>query len=244
MYEPDAANCENILVVEDDAKICAFVSANLKKQGYSVELAATGAEALENAALQQPDLVLLDLGLPDLDGTEVLVKLREWYRAPVIVLSARSGERDKVGLLDLGADDYITKPFSVGELLARVRAVLRRAEPVAVCGQVLDLGHVMIDFAAHQVCVGSEKTHLTHIEWAILRELANNIDKVVTHKQLLARVWGPDYTMESGYLRTYIKQLRKKVELDSRRPVFICTEPGIGYMLRLADTTVVCTGER
>ncbi len=226
-----------VLIVDDDPNVRMFVSANLRARGYDVYGAATGAEALELAALKAPALILLDLMLPDIHGTEVLRRLREWTHTPVLILSSVGHEREKVLALDLGADDYVTKPFGMGELLARVRASLRRAEAAPYSDNksaVVDLGRVVIYLHALRVTVEGREVHLTPIEWGLLRELVANLDKVVSHRQLLRRVWGAEYGLETEYLRTFIKQLRKKLEADPAHPRHILTEPGLGYRLNTA----------
>ncbi len=227
-----------VLIVDDDPKIRMFVGTHLRARGCTIEQAADGKEALEKVALVQPELVLLDLTLPDLDGLDVLTRLRERARMPVIILSARGSEREKVEALDRGADDYITKPFGIEELLARVRANIRRAEaaPEAGAPVVVEFGSVSIDLASRRVTVCGHEVRLTPIEWGLLRELAGNADKVVGQRELLRRVWGPEYGVESEYLRTFIKQLRKKLEPDPARPRYILTEPGVGYRLQLPQT--------
>lgn len=226
-----------LLLVDDDSQILAFVSKQLRNEGYHVELARNGEEALERAAEVLPDLIILDLRMPVMDGIEALKRLREWSAAPVIVLSARNEERLKVEALDLGADDYLTKPFSVVELLARVRATLRRtasssrvkADTPVVSGHGLE-----IDLNAQQVRRGGEEVVLTRTEYALLHCLAANVGKVVGHRQLLQDVWGPEYGEETEYLRTFIKQLRRKIEIDPSRPRVIVTQPGMGYRLSLS----------
>lgn len=221
-----------VLVVDDDPKILAFVASHLKAQGYEVETAKDGQDALEKAALTQPALVLLDLAMPVLDGITVLKRLREWYSGPVIILSAHTEEQEKVQALDLGADDYLAKPFGMEELLARVRAAFRRAErwDTSVPDRAsIDAGRLCIDLAERRVAVDGREVPLTRTEYELLRHLAINAGKVLTHRELLQRVWGPEYGDETDYLRTFIKQLRRKLELDPSRPQYILTQPGIGY---------------
>ncbi|MGH2541782.1 MAG: response regulator [Ardenticatenaceae bacterium] len=222
-----------ILLIEDEPQIRRFLRATLAAHGYRLSEAGTGKGGLDQAALQQPSLLILDLGLPDMDGLEVTRQLREWSEIPIIILSARGQERDKVAALDLGADDYLTKPFGVGELLARIRVALRHAErasseptpPVFITGALrVDLGH-------RQVFVRDEEVHLTPIEYKLLAMLVQHAGKVLTHRQLLREVWGPAYTTETHYLRVYMGQLRHKLEADPARPHYLRTEPGVGYRL-------------
>ncbi|MBI4493243.1 MAG: response regulator transcription factor [Chloroflexi bacterium] len=220
-----------VLVVDDDPRILRLVTANLQAQGYPVAPARDGPEALERAALQPPNLVVLDLALPKLDGLEVLRQLREWCQAPVVVLSAYSEEPRKVQALDLGADDYVTKPFGMAELLARVRAALRRAASEGGAGPAVEVGPLWLDQARRQVLVEGREVHLSRTEYELLRYLAVHADQVLTHHQLLQQVWGPDYGDALGSLRTFIKQLRKKLEPDPAHPRYLLTMPGVGYRL-------------
>lgn len=224
-----------ILVVDDDAQIRTFVARQLKNEDFHVELARTGEEALERAADVLPDMVILDLSMPVMDGIEALKRLREWASMPVIVLSARNEERLKVQALDLGADDYLTKPFSVPELLARVRAALRRSQRAAGAEApeqpVLRFDDVAIDLGRHIVTKGGQEVSLTRTEYELLHYLAVNAGRVVTHRQVLQEVWGPEYGEEREYLRTFIKQLRRKIEDDPAHPQLILTQPGLGYRL-------------
>ena len=226
-----------ILVVDDEQGILVYVGANLRQQGYEVVTARNGQEALEKAALQPPDLVILDLAMPVMDGFEALTRLREWTAAPVVVLSAHADEADKVRALDLGADDYLTKPFSVPELLARVRVALRRLDTYGApaSGGAVALGgkaQVVIDLAARVVTRGGEDVHVTRTEYELLAYLARNLGRVVTQRELLQRVWGPEYGSESDYLRTFVRQLRKKLEADPSNPEYLLTVSGVGYRLR------------
>ena len=220
-----------VLVVDDEPQIVRALSINLRARKYEVHAAATGAEALVLAAKHPPDVVLLDLGLPDLDGVEVIEGLRGWSNAPIIVLSGRIGGSDKVAALDAGADDYVTKPFGMDELMARMRAVARRAsiEPGAAHSTV-QIGKHTVDLAAHRVLdeVGGE-VRLTKTEWELLERLIRHPGQLVTQRQLLTEVWGPAYADESGYLRFHFGQLRRKLETDPARPQHLITEPGIGY---------------
>jgi two-component system KDP operon response regulator KdpE len=223
-----------ILVIEDEAQIRRFICASLQGHGYRVIEAITGTEGLAHAATDQPALILLDLGLPDIDGLEVTQRVREWSELPIIVLSARGQENDKIAALDAGADDYLTKPFGVGELLARMRVALRHAERT-VQGQsdpVFAVGDLRVDLARRQVVVGGTEVHLTPIEYKMLATLIQHAGKVVTHNQLLNAVWGAAYATETPYLRVYMGQLRHKLEADPARPHYLITEPGVGYRLR------------
>jgi len=223
-----------VLIIDDESQIRRLLKVSLKAHGYEIAEAATGEEGLKQAALFHPDLIILDLGLPDLDGLEVVKDLREWSSVPVIILSVRDQENDKIKVLDAGADDYVTKPFSMGELLARVRVALRHAaksedEPI------LNLGDLTIDLAYRQVMVEGIEVKLTPIEYDILKHLALHAGKVLTHRQLLRTIWGKDYQDENHYLRVYIGQLRRKIEKDPTQPQFIITEPGVGYRLIVHD---------
>ena len=219
-----------ILVVEDEQEIRRFLRASLVHHGYRLIESETGQNGLMQAASQQPELVILDLGLPDIDGMEVIRQIRAWSQVPIIVLSARGREAEKVNALDAGADDYLTKPFSIGELLARMRVALRHAAPGdGEPGFALD--GLRVDFACRQVFVGDQEVHLTPIEFRLLTTLVKHAGKVITHRQLLKEVWGPDSVFETHYLRVYMAQLRRKIEADPARPRFLLTEPGIGYRL-------------
>lgn len=228
-----------ILVVEDDARLSRFLVDLLRRQGYQAEMALEGNQALQVAEALQPHLVVLDLVLPSLNGLEVLQRLRQWSTAPVIVLSGRGEEALKVKALDLGADDYLTKPFSPPELLARIRALLRRAEhaPASPTPSILTFGDLVIDFGARLVKRAGKEVPLTRTEFALLQVLATNAGKVLTHKELLQQVWGPEYGEEAEYLRTFIKQLRRKLEPDPSRPRYIRTQPGVGYRFQPPEET-------
>ena len=228
-----------VLVVEDDPIMAKFVHDALKNRGHRVSIAADGRSALDLLARgPDPDLVILDLGLPEVDGFEVLRRLREGSVVPVLVLSARGSERDKVRALDLGADDYLAKPFGLPELLARVRAQLRRgAYPVQRTQSVL-VGDVEVDLSGQRVHKGGVEVRLTATEFAVLRELVFAAGRVVTHRQLLREVWGPEYAGETQYTRTFIQRLRAKLEDDPARPELLLTEPGMGYRLRELDSRV------
>ena len=224
-------NTGTVLLVEDERQMRRFLRLTLQSEGYAVIEAETAAEGLSQAATRNPDIILLDLGLPDMDGLEVIAKLREWTSLPVIVISARDQEGDKIKALDNGADDYLTKPFGAGELLARIRASLRHAAPKgAVQGEALFIAEdLKIDFLKRQVYRGNRELHLTPIEYRLLTVLVGNAGRVMTHRQLLKEVWGPPYIEQTHYLRVFMNQLRKKIEADSTRPRFLLNEPGIGY---------------
>jgi two-component system KDP operon response regulator KdpE len=223
-------NGERVLVVDDEPQIRRALRTALAGHGYRVEVAEDGEAALTMLAGRPPDVVVLDLMMPGVDGFEVLRQTRAWSRVPIVVLSARGQERDKVEALDLGADDYLTKPFGIAELLARVRAVLRRAGPVA--GSRLTVGNVGIDLARHVVTKAGVEVHLTPTEYDLLRVLAVDAGKVLTHRQLLERVWGGYAAANSQQLRVYVNYLRRKLEDDPARPRLLLTEPGVGYRLR------------
>ncbi len=226
-----------VLVVDDDPALLRTMAINLRAHGYEVVLAATGAEALRAAAAAHPDAVLLDLGLPDMDGQQVLEGIRGWSPVPVIVLSARRVSDDKVDALDAGADDYVTKPFGMDELLARLRAAVRRARPTgADVAPVVDTGAFVVDLAARRVQRDGSDVRLTPTEWSLLEALARRPGTVVGQRELLREVWGPAYETESHYLRVYIAQLRRKLEPEPGRPRHLLTEPGRGYRLELAGT--------
>lgn len=222
-----------ILVIEDEPDIRRFLRATLAASGYRMLEAATAGDGLAQAADERPAVVLLDLGLPDLDGLAVIGKLREWSSVPIIVLSARGNEHDKIKALDGGADDYLTKPFGVGELLARIRVALRRTpdDPAQGDAAPFVLDQLRVDFARRQVFVGEREVHLTPIEHRLLTALVRHAGKLVTHRQLLKEVWGPDSVFETHYLRVYMTHLRRKIEADPARPRYLLTEPGIGYRL-------------
>jgi two-component system KDP operon response regulator KdpE len=222
-----------VLVIEDDAQIQRFLRVALGSHGYRLFEATTGEAGLVEAATRQPDLVILDLGLPDIDGLDVIRRLREWTALPIIVLSARGQERDKIAALDAGADDYVSKPFGVGELLARMRAALRHAaRSLDDAGEsTFSLGDLHVDLPKRQVIVAGQQVHLTPIEYRLLTMLIRHAGKVLTHRQLLIEVWGPPYAEQAHYLRVYMAQLRRKLERDPARPRYLLTEPGVGYRL-------------
>ena len=220
-----------VLVVDDEQAIRRFLRVALTSQAYTVFEATSGQEALSSAVTCKPDIVILDLGLPDIDGVEVTHLLRQWTQIPIIILSVRGSESDKIAALDAGADDYLTKPFGVGELLARLRAALRRTvqttnEPVFTSGDL------KVDLAQRLVTVGGREVQLTPTEYGLLRILVNHAGKLLTHHQLLSEVWGAGYEKESHILHVNISNLRRKIEPDPARPQFIITEPGVGYRLR------------
>lgn len=222
-----------VLIADDDVQIRRLLARYLASEGFEVWTAENGEEALYLASLHQPDLIVLDLAMPVMDGFTALNRLREWFKAPVIILSATDQEREKVKALDLGADDYMTKPFGPAELAARARASLRRADRLATAderdGAVVETGEIVVDLGARVVKRNADEVHLTRTEYDLLRMLATNPNKVLTHRQLLQGVWGPEYGEETEYLRTFIKQLRRKLETDPSRPRHILTEPGVGY---------------
>ncbi len=224
----------NVLVIDDEVQIRRFLRISLEANQYHVREAFTGQEGLEQAALQRPDIVILDLGLPDMDGLQVLTRLREWSHVPVIVLSVRDADSDKIAALDAGADDYLTKPFSVGELLARVRVAQRHTQPVTDAS-VFQAGAVKVDLARRIVTVNDEVVRLTATEYAFLRLMIQNAGKVLTHRQILREVWGPQYVDETHYLRVYAAQLRRKLEEDPAHPKLLLTEPGVGYRFALGE---------
>ena len=226
-------NKTTILVIEDEQPLQKFLRATLRSQDYVVLEATTGQAGLGRAAADRPDLIILDLGLPDIDGTEVTRRIREWTATPIIVVSARGKEQDKVAALDAGADDYLTKPFGVGELLARIRVVLRHLAAVnADTGEaVFEVGALRVDLAKHEVTVAGAVVHLTPNEFKLLTVLAKNAGKVLTHRHLLKEIWGPGAEAEAHYLRVYMNQLRQKLEADAARPRYLLTEPGVGYRL-------------
>jgi two-component system KDP operon response regulator KdpE len=219
-----------ILVIEDDAQIRRFLRAALDAEGYRLQESVTAEEGLAQAQSRQPDLILLDLGLPDRDGLDVIRAVREWGKIPILVLSARGQEKDKIAALDLGADDYVAKPFAVGELLARIRAGLRRATATAA-GTVVRFGAVEVDLDKRVVRVDAQEVHLTPNEYKLLQVLIQHAGKVLTQRQLLNEVWGPQHTEQAQYLRVYIAQLRRKLERNPARPKHLQTEPGVGYRL-------------
>ena len=224
-----------VLVVDDEPQILRALQMKLSSEGYEVDTAATAAAALASAAARVPAAVILDVLLPDGRGTDVCRELREWSSAPVLMLSAVGDEAEKIAALDAGADDYVTKPFSVDELLARLRAALRRTLPAG--DAVIELGELRIDLAKRLVTVGGRAVSVTPTEYDLLRLLARNQGKLMTHPAILREVWGPGYREESNYLHVYVSQLRRKIEPDPTRPRYLLTQPGVGY--RLVDPSAV-----
>jgi two-component system KDP operon response regulator KdpE len=220
-----------IVLIEDEPQIRRFLRATLGSQGYRLHEATTGEDGLIEAATRQPDVVIIDLGLPDIDGLEVIRRLREWSRVPVIVLSARGQERDKVVALDAGADDYVSKPFAVGELQARLRVALRHAAVGDTGEPTFTVGDLRIDQVKRQITVAGKEVHLTPIEYRLLTTLARHAGRVMSQRQLLKEVWGPAQTEQAHYLRVYMGTLRRKLERDPARPRYLLTEPGVGYRL-------------
>lgn len=218
-----------VLVVDDDRALARALAINLKARGYDVEVALTGREALESASRSRPDVVVLDLGLPDIDGLEVLHGIRGWTSVPVLVLSAREEQAEKVAALDAGADDYVTKPFGMDELLARLRAALRRTSAATEELPVVVTAAFTVDLSARRVTTPAGEVRLTPTEWHLLEVLVRSPGKLVAQKALLQEVWGPAYASESHYLRVYIAQLRRKLEPDPAHPVHLITEAGMGY---------------
>ncbi len=221
-----------VAVIEDEVQMRRFLRASLSSNGYRVLEAETGQEGLNLVAAHSPDIILLDLGLPDLDGLIVTARLREWSKAPIIVISARGREEDKIKALDAGADDYVTKPFGVGELLARIRVALRHATGGGDGCAQFSVGELKVDLARRQIFVDDKEVHLTPIEYRLLSILVKHSGKVITHGQLLREVWGPNLGDQTQYLRVYMGQLRHKLERDPSRPRYFVTEPGVGYRLR------------
>jgi two-component system, OmpR family, KDP operon response regulator KdpE len=221
-----------ILVVDDEPQILRALGINLRARGYEVATAADGAEALQAASAHVPDLVILDLGLPDLDGVDVITGLRGWSSVPILVLSGRADSVDKVGAFDAGADDYVTKPFGMDELLARLRAMLRRTAPTTDQPTV-EFGEVRIDLAATRVTRRGEEVRLTPTEWRLLELLVRHPGRLISQRQILEQVWGPGYENAQGNLRLYIAQLRRKLEDEPSRPRHLRTEPGMGYRFEL-----------
>ncbi len=230
----EAAHEPLVLIVEDELPMMRFLRTSLQSHGYRVGEARTGSEAIALAGTQIPDLIILDLGLPDMDGLAVTRRLREWSATPIIVVSARGQERDKIAALDAGADDYLTKPFSVPELLARLRVALRHRDKTGADKPepVFESGRLRVDIAHRQVWVDGAEIRLTPIEYRLLLTLVHFAGRVLTHRQLLREGWGPAYEGQSQYLRIYMARLRHKIEADPSRPRLLLTEPGVGYRLR------------
>jgi len=223
-------NGARILVVDDEPGLVHALAINLRAHGWDVTTALNGAGALDLAASSHPDVVLLDLGLPDISGLDVIAGIRGWSRVPIVVLSARQDGEDKVDALDAGADDYVTKPFAMNELLARLRAAVRRATPGDATEAVVEAGELTIDLARRRVLRRGEEVRLSPTEWALIEVLVRNRGKLVSRDQLLREVWGPAYTTETEYLRVYTAQLRRKLEHDPAHPRHIITQPGMGYI--------------
>jgi two-component system KDP operon response regulator KdpE len=221
-----------VLVIEDEPQVMRFLRATLGAHGYRMFEATTGSLGLSEAATRTPDVILLDLGLPDGDGVDVARRLREWSKAPIIVISARGQEGDKVQALDAGADDYLTKPFGVGELLARMRVALRNAVRASAGEPTFRVGGLLVDLGTRRVSLADREVRLTRTEYKLLAVLVQHAGKVVTHRQLLREVWGPGSVEHSHYLRVYMGQLRHKLEQDPARPRYLETEVGVGYRLR------------
>ena len=226
-----------ILVIEDEPQMLRFLRVSLGAHGYQVVEATTGSQGMAEAAARNPDVILLDLGLPDVDGLEVTCRLREWTRTPIIVISARGQDQDKVQALDQGADDYLTKPFSVDELLARIRVALRHvAESTSGSTEpVFCVDELRVDLTRRQVLLGGQEIHLTPTEYRLLSTLIKYAGRVVTHRQLLKEVWGASYVEHTHYLRVYMGQLRQKLEREPARPQYLMNEPGVGYRLKMKD---------
>ncbi len=218
-----------LIVVEDEPQIRRFVCDALKREGWTTSEASSARQGLDAAAANNPDLVILDLGLPDMSGLEFIRDLRSWSQAPILILSARSAEQDKIAALDAGADDYLAKPFGIGELLARVRALLRRHAQGNHATPLHQFGEIAVDLARHQVCRAGAEVHLTQHEYCLLAVLLANEGKVLTHRQLMRDVWGPGHTEQNHYLRIYMGRLRQKLERDPTQPQHLLTETGVGY---------------
>lgn len=223
-----------VLLVEDEVQMRRFLRAALGSHGFRLVEAATAREAMQLATSHNPSLILLDLGLPDGDGIDLTRELREWCKAPIIVISARGAEQDKVTALDAGADDYLTKPFGTNELLARMRVSLRHAAQAegTSAPSTLQVGELFVDFARHEVRVGDRDVKLTPTEFRLLALLARNAGKVLTHRQILTEIWGPAYASQAHYVRVHMAELRRKVEREPARPQMLLTEAGVGYRLR------------
>jgi two-component system, OmpR family, KDP operon response regulator KdpE len=222
-----------VVLIEDEPQIRRFLRATLTGQGYRLFEATTGADGVVEVSSRQPDVVIVDLGLPDMDGLDVIRRVREWTDVPIIVLSARGQERDKVGALDVGADDYVSKPFGAGELLARIRVALRHRVSASHEGDeaVFKVGELQVDLVRRHVSMGDKEVHLTPIEYKLLTTLVRHAGKVVTHAHLLREVWGPAHTEQAHYARVYMAHLRHKLEAEPARPRYLLTEPGVGYRL-------------
>lgn len=225
------ADGAHLLVIDDEPQIRRFLRVSLEAHDFRISEAATGQEGIRLAALEKPDAVILDLGLPDMDGQAVIARLREWSRIPIIVLSVRADEGDKIAALDAGADDYVTKPFGTGELLARIRAALRHAAGVASGAPVLSIGGLQVDLEKRLVTLNGELVRLSPKEYDLLKLLVLHAGKVLTHQFILREVWGKAHEQDVQYLRVFARQLRQKIETDPARPQLVLTEPGVGYRL-------------
>jgi two-component system KDP operon response regulator KdpE len=225
-----------VVVIEDDPPIRRFLRTSLSAQGFQVFEADTGQRGLIEVGVRKPDLVILDLGLPDLDGAEIVKKIREWTALPIVILSARSAEQDKIDALDAGADDYLTKPFSLGELLARIRVALRHStmSPESIRPDIFATGQLKVDLAKRLVYLDDREVHLTPIQYRLLSVLIKHAGKVLTHHQILKEVWGPTHMSDAHYLRIYMSQLRQKLEADPAKPEYLLTESGVGYRLKVS----------
>lgn len=223
-----------ILIIDDEAQIRRFLRVSLEAAGYRIVEAATGQDGVVQAAMSHPNVVILDLGLPDMSGLEVLVKIREWSAMPIIVLSVQDGEHDKIAALDGGADDYVTKPFTMGELLARLRVATRHAQPLPETPEFRN-GHLHVDFVHRHVAVHGQPVKLTATEYNLLLLFIKHAGRVLTHRQILKEVWGPQTVEQTQYLRVYMAQLRKKLELDPGQPQLFLTESGVGYRMVLLE---------
>jgi len=239
MTPPDSDHAALVLVIEDEPQMQRFLRASLTSHGFRLLEAGTSAEAIAEATTHSPEIILLDLGLPDGDGIDLTRKLREWSRVPIIVISARGREEDKVEALDAGADDYLTKPFGMNELFARIRVALRHADQGSSTGgsPIHEFGALRIDLEKREVALEGREVHLTPIEYKLLVLLAKNAGKVLTHRQILKEVWGPAYVSQNHYVRVRMAELRKKIELDPERPKLLVTEPGVGYRFRMEAAT-------
>jgi two-component system KDP operon response regulator KdpE len=225
------SHAPSVLLVDDEAQIRRFLRAGFEMDGFNVQDAENGSEGIKNATMRPPDLIILDLALPDVDGSEVLARLRSWSNVPVIVLSVRSNEDEKVKLLQLGADDYVVKPFGMAELLARSRAAIRRHTRNQSGDPVVSLGRLSVDLANRSVFVDGERLSLTRKEFRLLQILAQHAGNVVTHSQLLNEIWGTGHDQDSHYLRIFVRKLRQKIEVDPTKPKLLLTELGVGYRL-------------
>ncbi|MDD5033733.1 MAG: response regulator [Methylococcaceae bacterium] len=229
MADPDPI----VVVIEDDPPIRRFLRTGLGTHGFEVFEAGTGRQGIIEAGIRKPDLIILDLGLPDMDGVEVVKAVREWSDRPIIILSARSAEQTKIEALDAGANDYLTKPFGLGELLARIRVALRHSLRNSEQSEVFTTGNIRVDLLNRLVYTDDQEVHLTPIQYRLLSMLVKNAGKVVTHRQILKEVWGPAHTENSHYLRIYMSQLRQKLEADPAQPKYLLTESGVGYRLKV-----------